>query len=86
MSPGQGQTAPRGRSFDVNRNILSLHLLVAIRKQISLKSDFIKFFHDLIHRYSPGSGTDSPLGDTILMSTEWPYHFTHSLQISKKSL
>ena len=24
IAPGQGQTAPRGQSFDVNRNVLSL--------------------------------------------------------------
>ena len=26
---------------------------------MSLKSDFIQFFHDLIHLYGPGVGTDS---------------------------
>ena len=41
---GQGQTAPRGQSFDVNRNVLSLHLFVASFKKMSLKSDFIHFF------------------------------------------
>ena len=25
IAPGQGQTAPRGQGFDVNRNVLSLH-------------------------------------------------------------
>ena len=29
----QGQTAPRGQSFDVNRNVLSLHLFVASLKK-----------------------------------------------------
>ena len=29
---------------------------------MSLKSDFIHFFHDLIYVYSPGAGTDSPQG------------------------
>ena len=29
---------------------------------MSLKSDFIHFFHDLIHVYSPGAGADSPQG------------------------
>ena len=43
-SPGQGQTAPRGQSFDVNRNVLSLHSFVASLKKMSLKSDFIQFF------------------------------------------
>ena len=52
----------------------------------SLKSDFIHFFfHYLIQVYSPGAGADSPKG-TNLMSTERPYHFTHLLQVSKKSL
>ena len=25
IAPGQGQTAPRGQSFNVNRNVLSFH-------------------------------------------------------------
>ena len=29
---------------------------------MSLKSDFIHFFHDLIHVYSPGAGAESPRG------------------------
>ena len=44
IAPGQGQTAPRGQSFDVNRNVLSLYPFVASFKDISLKSDFIQFF------------------------------------------
>ena len=43
-APGQGQTAPRGHSFDVNRNVLSLHSFVASFKKMSLKSDFMQFF------------------------------------------
>ena len=60
IAPGQGQTAPRGQSFDVNRNVLSLHSFVASCKKIFLKSDFIQFFHDLIHVYIPWAGADSP--------------------------
>ena len=30
---GQGQTAPRGQSFDVNRNVLSIHSFVASSKK-----------------------------------------------------
>ena len=41
---GQGQTAPRGQNFDVNRKALSLNPFVASFKKISLKSDFIQFF------------------------------------------
>ena len=61
IAPGQGQTAPRGQSFDVSKNVLSLHSFIASFKEISLKSDFIHFFfHDLIHVFSPGAGADTP--------------------------
>ena len=62
IAPGQRQTAPRGQSFNVNRNVLSLHSFVASFKKMSLKSDFIQFFQNLIHVYSPGAGADSPQG------------------------
>ena len=39
---GQGQTVPRGQSFDVNRNIVSLHSFVASFKKVF--EDFIHFF------------------------------------------
>ena len=59
---GQGQTAPRGQSFDVNRNVNSF-ICCKFKKKMTLKSDFIQFFfHDLIHVYSPGAGADSPQG------------------------
>ena len=32
-APGQGQTASRGQSFDLNRNVLSLHSVVASFKK-----------------------------------------------------
>ena len=44
IAPGQGQTAPRGQNFDVNRKALSLYPFVASFNEISLKSDFIQFF------------------------------------------
>ena len=56
ISPGQGQKALRGQNFDVNRKALSLYPFVASFKEIPLKSDFIHFFHDLIHRGSYMSG------------------------------
>ena len=43
IAPGQGQTAPRGQSFNVNRNVLSFHLFDASLKKMPLKSDFIQF-------------------------------------------
>ena len=33
IAPGQGQTAPRGQSFNVNRNVLSFHLIDASFKK-----------------------------------------------------
>ena len=33
--------------------------LLQVSKQMCLKSDFIHFFHDLIHVYSPGATADS---------------------------
>ena len=83
IAPGQGQTAPRGQSFNVNRNVLSFHSFDASFKKMPLKSDFIQFV--LIHVYSPGAGQTAP-GDKIWMSTERHYHFTHLLQVSNKSL
>ena len=49
IAPGQGLTTPWGRNFNVNRNISSLLSFVAGFKNISLKSDFVQFFHDFIH-------------------------------------
>ena len=43
IAPGQGQTAPRGQNFDVNRNVSSLHSFVTSFKKMSLKPDFIQF-------------------------------------------
>ena len=63
--PGKGHKDPRGQNFDVNRNVLSLHSFVASFKQMSLKSDFIKCFHDLIHVYSPGQGQTAPRGQNV---------------------
>ena len=45
----QGQTIHLGQKFDVNRNILSLRSFATSFKKLSLKSDFIHFFHDFIH-------------------------------------
>ena len=59
IAPGQEKTTLWECNFDVNRNSLSLLLQV---KKISLKSDFIQFFHGFIHVYSPGAGADNPKG------------------------
>ena len=48
-------------------------------KEISLKSDSIHFFHDLIHVYSPRAGCIQPPGDKVLISLETSCHFSHLL-------
>ena len=56
----QGQTAPMGQNFDVNRKAFSLYPFVASFKEIPLKSDFIQIFFMILYVYSPGAGADSP--------------------------
>ena len=65
IAPGQGQTATRGHSCDINRKALTLYPFTASFKEIPSKSDFIHFFfHDLIHVYSPGAGCIQPPGES----------------------
>ena len=45
-------------------------------------SDFIAFFHNVIHVYSPGAGGIQSPGDKVLMSTETSSHFGHLLLVS----
>ena len=61
----QGQTALRGQSSDVNRNLLSLWSFDISFKKISLKSDFIQLFYDFIHVYSPGQGLTTLWGQNF---------------------
>ena len=65
IAPGQGQTAPRGESFDVNRNVLSRHGFVASLKKCLWSLILYNFFHDLIHVYSPGARADSCQGTKV---------------------
>ena len=68
--------------IQISRKALSFYPFVASFKEIFLKTDFIHFFHDLIHVYSPGAGGIQPPGDIILMSTETSCHFGHLLLVS----
>ena len=84
LAPRQGLTTPWGQTFYVNRNILSLWSFIASLNKISLKSDFIHFFHNFIHVYSPGAGADSPQGTKFWCQQKC--HFIHLLQVSNKCL
>ena len=52
---------------------------------MSLKSDFIHFFHDLIHVYSPGAGADSPQGTKVGCQQTGIIFLTICCEISLKS-
>ena len=83
IAPGQWQTTPRGQSFGVNRNVLSLHSFVASLKRNVFEVWFYSlFFHNLIHIYSPGVGGIQPQGDKVLISTETSCHSGHLLLVS----
>ena len=55
---------------------------------MSLKSDLIQFFHDLIHVYSPGAEADSPRGQNFHVNRKtlslYPF-FASFKEISSKS-
>ena len=68
------------------RKALSLYPFVVSFKEISMKSDFIQFFHDLIHINSHGAGGIQPPRDKVLMSTETSCHFRHLLLVSNHRL
>ena len=64
IAAGQGQITPGDKILmSTETSCLFGHLLqVSKKNKKTLKSDFIQFFHDFIHVYSPGAGTDNPLG------------------------
>ena len=62
IAPGQEQTAPRGQSFDINRNVLSLHSFVASFKEMSSKSAFTLFFMIKYLYIASGQGKTATLG------------------------
>ena len=81
-----GADNPRGQSFDVNRNLLSIRPFAASLKQFSLKSDFIHFFHDFIRIYSPKAEADNPLGTKFLCQQEHLVTLVIYWKFKKKSL
>ena len=82
---GAGADSPQGTVL-ISTEMSSLHSFVASLKKMSLKSDFIQFFSWFNTCIWPKGRGRQPPGDKNLMSTERPYHFTHLLQVSKKSL
>ena len=77
VAASQGQTTPGDKILMSTETSCHFGHLPQVSKKKTLKSDFIHFFHDFIHVYSPGAGTDNPFGDEILMSTGTSCHFDH---------
>ena len=59
---GQGQTTPGDTILISIETSCHFGHLLQVPKKLSLKSDFIQFFHDFLHVYRPGAGSDNPLG------------------------
>ena len=79
-TPGAGAERPQGTKFWCQQKGLITFPICCKFQRNLLSLILYNCFHDLIHVYSAGAG------DKILMSKERPYHFTHLLQVSKKSL
>ena len=59
IAADQGQTTP-WTTFWCQQNPLVILVIATSFKNVSLKSDFIHFFPDFIHVYSPGTGLTTP--------------------------
>ena len=61
IAAGQGQTTPGDKILMSTETSCHFgHLLQVSKKKTEVW--FHNFFHDIIHRYSPGAGADNPLG------------------------
>ena len=61
IAAGQGQTTPGNKILMSTETSYHFGHLLQVSKKKTLKSDFIHFFHDFIHVYSPGAVADNPL-------------------------
>ena len=61
-SPGAGADSPQGTKFLCQqKGLITLPIYCKFQRNL-LKSDFMQFFHDLIHVFSPGAGDTQPPG------------------------
>ena len=88
MYVAPGQTTLWGQKFNVNKNFLSFCSFV----DSLIKSPWSLIFYRFLcvwvffHMYiAPGRGRQ-PIGDKKFMTTERPFLFAHTLQVSKWSL
>ena len=62
IAPGQGQITPRGQSFDINRNVLSLHSFIANFKKMSWTLILYNVFMIKYMYIAPRQGQTAPRG------------------------
>ena len=81
-----GADSTQGTKFGCQQiYLVTSFICCKFKKKTSLKSDFIQsFFHDLIH-VAPAQGQRDPRGLNFGVNRN-AYHFSHLLQVSKKSL
>ena len=66
IAPGQGQTAPRGQSFNVNRNVLSFHSFDASFRKNAFEVWFYTICFMILYMYiAPGQGQTAPRGQSF---------------------
>ena len=69
IATGQGQTTPVDKVLISTEMSCHFHHLLQVSKKC-LKSDFIQFFHDYIHVYSPKAEADNSLRTKFLCQQE----------------
>ena len=79
IAPEQGLTTPWGRNGD--EHLVTSDICCKFQK-ISLKSDFIPFFH-ILYMYIAACQGQSTIGDKILMSTETSCHLLICVKFQK---
>ena len=93
-SPGAGADNPLGMKFWCQQEHLVTSVICCKFQKNLFEVWFYTIFFMILYQFlfmilhmyiAPGQGQTAPRGQ-ILMSTERPYHFTHLLQVSKKSL
>ena len=85
-SPGAGADNPLGTKFLCQQeHLVTSFICCKFKKKCLWSLILYKFFHDLIHVYSPGAGADTPRGQNFDVNRK-VLSLTHLLQVSKKSL
>ena len=87
IAPGQGQTAPRGQSFNVNTNVLSFHSFDAIFQKNAFEVWFYTICFMILYMYiAPGQGQTAPRGQGFNVNRNVLSFHSFDAIFQKKSL